>query len=488
MTRAHIMAMLAMVASCSDAAQVQPHDAPKDVVLDGSPSDAKFDAAVPAVGPLADLWAGRQRLVPDPSFVPPAELRGHVETATVAHGGQFLMLYRTFVDQPGDKPAIALATSTDGDTWTAYNGGRPVIGRGGAPGGVDDGYAIAPAVISDGTTLTAVYEALPASGKQLIAAATSTDGITWTKLGTVVAGSNRTWERGNTGTPSILRVAGTTYVFYHGFRGSDGTGALARGFASGPNVTTLAENTAPVLTGQPGTWTDIGIGRGDIVQEGPYFYMVLEGTRGSALCVANTQYGWGLARSLDLLHWELWPYNAVLTDTDGNCGNDMPAWQIIGGRVMVVTTTADTNSVRRFKLAPAPAAGTLLATYEAETMLMHQTGQASGTDWVAMAPRDSAGPMAYGPYVTTLPTGPVDVHFRVAGSGTGTVATVDINDVTANRIIAQRDVSAAQLPASGYADIVVPFMVPPDPHALEFRVWWKGAGTLRLDHVTITAH
>ena len=199
MTRAYVTAMLAVVASCSDGAHEQPRDAP-GVGLDGSPSDAKFDAAVPAVGPLADLWAGRQRLVPDPSFTPPAELRGHVETATVTHGGKHLMLYRTFVDQPGDKPAIALATSADGDTWVAYNGGRPVIGRGGAPNGVDDGYAIAPALISDGTTLTAVYEALPASGKQLIAAATSTDGMTWTKLGAVIAGSTRAWERGNTGT------------------------------------------------------------------------------------------------------------------------------------------------------------------------------------------------------------------------------------------------------------------------------------------------
>lgn len=480
--------MLVVGASCSDPARIQPHDAPNPGVLDGAPSDSKFDAAMPAMGPLADLWAGRQRFVPDPAFAPPTELRGHVETATVTHGGQHLMLYRTFVDQPGDKPAIALATSVDGDTWTAYDGGRPVIGRGGAPGGVDDGYAIAPAVMSDGTTLTAVYEALPASGKQLIAAATSTDGIHWTKLGAVVPGSNRSWERGNTGTPSILRVAGTTYVFYHGFRGSDGTGALARGYAAGPSVNALVANTAPVLTGQADSWTDVGIGRGDIVQEGPYFYMVLEGTRGSALCLASTQYGWGLARSLDLIHWEMWPYNAVLTDTDGSCGNDMPAWQVIGNRIMVVTTTSDTSSVRRFKLAPAAAAGTVLATYEAENDLMHQTGQASGGDWIAMAPRDGAGALAYGPYVATLPSGPAEVHFRLSGAGTGTVATVDVNDVAANRIMAQRNVSATQLPATGYVDVVVPIMVPPDPHPLEFRVWWKGVGTLRLDRVTIKAH
>jgi hypothetical protein len=246
-----------------------------------------------------------------------------------------------------------------------------------------------------------------------------------------------------------------------------------------------------VLTGQAGTWSDVGIGRGDIVREGRYFYMVAEGARGSALCVANAQYGWGLARSTDLVQWETWPYNAVLTDTDGSCGNDMPAWQVIGDRIMVVTTNASTTGVRRFKLEAAAPVDTVHAIYQAEADLMHQTGQVSGADWVAMAPRDSAGVMAYGPYVSTLPAGLSTARFRVAGSGTGggstVVATLDVNDVAANRIVAQVNLTSAQVPATGYVDIVLPFLVSPDPHPLEFRVWWKGAGTLRLDSVTIMA-
>ncbi|MBI5477338.1 MAG: hypothetical protein HY906_00695 [Deltaproteobacteria bacterium] len=218
--------------------------------------------------------------------------------------------------------------------------------------------------------------------------------------------------------------------------------------------------------------------------------MVFEGTRGSALCTASAQYGWGLARSADLVSGEVWPYNPVLTDTDGSCGNDMPAWQVVGDRVMVVTTKSNTNGVRRFKLEAAAAAGTVLATYEAETQLQHLVGHLDGSDWVASAPGEGAGALAYGPYVTTLSPGVAEARFRLGGSGVGgatVIATLDVNDAAESRVRAQIDVTGAQLPATGYVEVAVPFLVPPDPHGLEFRVWWKGVGTLRLDRVTVAA-
>ena len=79
---------------------------------------------------------------------------------------------------------------------------------------------------------------------------------------------------------------------------------------------------------------------------------------------------------------------------------------------------------------------------------------------------------------------------KLGGSGVGgttVVATLDVNDDAESRVRAQVDVTGAQLPATGYVEVAVPFLVPPDPHGLEFRVWWKGVGTLRFDRVTIAA-
>ncbi|MBI5525504.1 MAG: hypothetical protein HY897_04155 [Deltaproteobacteria bacterium] len=467
----------------------QPADAGTDAGFDGG-TDAGHDAGTPSqFSPsLADLWSGAARFVADPSFGPPAELYGHAETCTVPFGGKHLMFYRTFVNQPGGSPAIALASSDDGDNWTAHNAGNPVVPRGGAPGNADDGYLIAPSVHSDGTTLTMVYEAWNGTGKQTVAAATSADGVAWTKLGTVIPAASSGWEKGNTGTPSLNLVDGTWFVFYHGFRGTDGTGALARGFASGKSVASVAKHGAPVLTGKAGTWTDVGIGRGDIVEDVGHYYMVYEGARGSALCTAQAQYGWGIARSKDLVSWEEWQYNPVLTDIDGSCGNDMPAWQVIGSRAMVVTTKSDTNGVRRVRLDPSVGAGVALAAYEAESQLDHQTGHADGGDWVATAPGDKAGALVYGPYVTDLAPGVAEARFRIGGGGAPgptVLATLDVNDNNENRARAQREVTASMLPASGYVEIALPFLVPPDPHRLEFRVWYKGTGTVRVDKVTI---
>ncbi|MFN7143664.1 MAG: hypothetical protein ACK4YP_07815, partial [Myxococcota bacterium] len=154
----------------------------------------------------------------------------------------------------------------------------------------------------------------------------------------------------------------TWIVTWHGFAGVDGSGSLARGIAWGSSLDALTRRSAPILTSTPGTWTDVGIGRADLRHEDGYWYMVYEGLSGSALCIGGVTWtGWGIARSTDLVSWTEHPDNPVALDTDSGCGEDMPAFQVVDDRVMVVTTRPDTDGVHRYALAPTDRRGIALS-------------------------------------------------------------------------------------------------------------------------------
>lgn len=345
-------------------------------------------ATLPA-SPVSDAFNGDAMFVEDTWFWPPQECRGHAEYSTVYLNGQYYMYYRSFYDQTGtytgNITGIALATSTTGYYWTAYNGGRPVLPNRvytNGPGTHEVAF-FAPSVLveTSGTQplLTMVFEVMDTGvgttpgpqPRNYVEGATSTDGISWQPI-TDMQGNPRKlvtaqypWEGmingtdyGNVGTPSIHKFNGTYYIFYHGFSGMDGVGCLKRGFASGPSLGSLTKcSSNPVLL-PPGDWGDAGIGRGDIVQDADgRFIMVFEGLRHSAVC-GSTVTGWGLARSSDLIHWEYSSRNPERIDRVGpGCGEDMPSFQTIGSNVYVLTTTSNVSevpAVRRYKIAGVP--------------------------------------------------------------------------------------------------------------------------------------
>jgi hypothetical protein len=90
-----------------------------------------------------------------------------------------------------------------------------------------------------------------------------------------------------------------------------------------------------------------------------------------------------------------------------------------------------------------------------------------------------------------LQAGVAEARFLIAGGidpPSSVLATLDVNDVTENhRLRASLDVTGTMLPASAYKEFSLPFLIPPDNHSLEFRIWWKGAGMIRADKVTIVA-
>lgn len=322
---------------------------------DDTATDTDADTAAPAacddsaldLPRLADLWDGRARFVVDDAFVAPSTADLHAETSTVWHDGQWWMYHRVRSAGCGSNGiAIGLSTSADGDVWTPWSAGAPVIPCGDAS--LDGNGAYAPSVVHDGSQFVMLYEAAPTSGGQTIALATSTDGTAWTKHGTVLS-SSLSWEAGNVGTPSLTRLGGTWVVGYHGWTGRDADDTLARGIATGSDLRALTRFGDPVLAATAGTWTSVGIGRADIVEQDGAYWMVYEGLAGSPLCRSVTRTGWGVARSTDLRSWQQGAADPLALDTDNVCGEDMPAWQTLGDRLYVIATKPTADGVRRWK-------------------------------------------------------------------------------------------------------------------------------------------
>lgn len=113
--------------------------------------------------------------------------------------------------------SIGYATSLDGITWTKYTGGtaapKAVIEHG-AAGSADSIAASDPSVLKDGATWKMWYTG-DDSSKKRIAYATSSDGLTWSKGGKVIApedaGVSANIEFGAF-SPSVFKTGPTSYV------------------------------------------------------------------------------------------------------------------------------------------------------------------------------------------------------------------------------------------------------------------------------------
>lgn len=383
--------------------------------------------------------------VEDTAFQPPPECRSHAEYATIFFNGQYYMYFRSFRNADGsygDITGIGLATSSDGNTWTAHNGGRPVFpNRTYTNGsGTHSVVLFAPSVLLEmpggNPLLTMVYEVMDTgvngpSGlpRNWVEGATSTDGLTWTPImdganPRKIVVSSTAWEgftgglhRGNAGTPSINKFGSTYYIFYHGFSGFDGANCLKRGFASGSSMSTLTKYAGNPVLQPPGAWANAGIGKGDIVLEDGYYYQVHEGLKNSAVCgLALT--GWGLARSTDLTNWQYSPQNPVRIDRSSmGCGEDMPSFQVIGANTYVLTTTSDLAeipAVRRYKIVPTPRPVTT-------SKIVAMTGTPSGAGYWQLALDGKV--FAFGDATAlgdvTLPSGALPVDIAATPSGQG---------------------------------------------------------------------
>ena len=146
------------------------------------------------------------------------------DPALVKVGATYDMWY-TGTAEDGNAPAIFLATSTDGSTWTRANNGAAVLQ--GTPGSFDANGVSAADVVYDATDLAAPYKMWYSGQNGVfggIGYATSTDGLTWTKytnggplpvpvLNHGVPGSADSFSAAD---PSVLKDGSTWKMWYTG--------------------------------------------------------------------------------------------------------------------------------------------------------------------------------------------------------------------------------------------------------------------------------
>jgi hypothetical protein len=130
--------------------------------------------------------------------------------------------------------------------------------------------------------------------------------------------------------------------------------------------------------------------------------------------------------------------------------------------------------------------------YEAENM-GHRSGSrvkdadaGNGVAWKTPSTRggdEAAGFVVFGPYVALQPGKYVALFRLKRGSGSGPVATVDVASNGANDTLAERPLSASQLPEGAYRSVAVPFTY--TGGALETRVNWAGETPMWIDSVTV---
>ncbi len=238
-----------------------------------------------------------------------------------------------------DGIGIGLAVSTDGGATFNIKSDvtQPVVPLGGYCD-LDNQYVIELGVIehdnTDGTKMFyMVYEGasenacIISTGK--IFAATSNDGVTWTKRGLILLiytpGCN------NVGAPSVNYFNNQFYVFYHqacplGL--VDGRSHVL--MANGPDLWHLTSHgeVMPVGNGD-NAWDSRVNGRPSVISETDnsgtlWYYMTFEGSQNVNCDSGN--WGWGIARTsnIDTGPWEKFKYNPIRQTYNAGCGNDTP--------------------------------------------------------------------------------------------------------------------------------------------------------------------
>ncbi len=123
--------------------------------------------------------------------------------------------------------------------------------------------------------------------------------------------------------------------------------------------------------------------------------------------------------------------------------------------------------------------------------LAHAIGRADGAGWSANTGEDSAGALVYGPYATDWGGGSAQAVFSAAiddvTADDRVVAVIDINDATADQVLATRDLRRRDFRRPLESDR---FALDADltgraGHALEARLWWKDVAFLRVDALAV---
>ena len=129
--------------------------------------------------------------------------------------------------------------------------------------------------------------------------------------------------------------------------------------------------------------------------------------------------------------------------------------------------------------------------YSMSADLAHAVGRADGDGWSASTAADQAGALVYGPYATDWGGGSAQAVFAIqiddVNSDDLVVATVDINDATADQVLAARELRRRDFrhPLESERFAVDADLAGREGHHMEARLWWKDIAFLRVDSLAV---
>jgi predicted GH43/DUF377 family glycosyl hydrolase len=200
-----------------------------------------------------------------------------IDPVVILDNGQYKMWYSGLGTD--SKFRIGYATSTDGGTWTKYEG-NPVLDVG--PNGSWDNESMrVNSVIRDNNIYKMWYTGALALGR--LGYATSVDGINWTKYAgnpVMDVGSAGSWDNEGIGLGSVISDTGIFKMWYTGVDSDFATSVGRLGYATsadGINWNRYAGN--PVLdVGSGGSWDDAWIFDPYVIRDGSSLRMWYSGS------------------------------------------------------------------------------------------------------------------------------------------------------------------------------------------------------------------
>lgn len=201
------------------------------------------------------------------------------------------------------KRGIGYAESVDGLTWEVRD--DVVLGPG-TDGPAEETEATRPFVLVEDDQLTMWYSA-HSERSVVISRASSVDGVTWQRQGTVLSPS-MAWEKAAVMCPSVLRDEHGKYHMW--YSGGERYEPDAIGYATSlDGVTWYRALDGPVLRpGAPGSWEADRVAGAHVLRHGQWLYAAYigfaNGFEDSSI---------GIARSSDGISWERHDDNPIIT-------------------------------------------------------------------------------------------------------------------------------------------------------------------------------
>ena len=285
---------------------------------------------------LDDFWDKRAHF----ALIQPAPVipgQGHREAFAVLRpdiGAQTIYLYyRCRTTDIPPRYQICLAISSDNGASYPVDEGVMIAPDNNHP------FAVAPSVAKVRDRWVMVYEEGGSPSGTLWAE--SADGIRWSKKGALLSN-----DRYYKATPSLYQYQDSVYVFY-ALGNPTGSNHLSISYSVGQDMNDLHPYAnGNIFTGKL-AWDKGSVSMPRIIFDGATHWLFFEGATQDQRCEGNNVYGWGIAKSTDLITWLEFPDNPIAQSNDGqSCGMDLPQpFRLSSGAIAVYHTSDDVTRI-----------------------------------------------------------------------------------------------------------------------------------------------